>query len=105
MRKTHHIHRKRRTSSHSVFRMRICSLFYEITKPFLSLAMVSAEDIFPFLGVHAIILINFSFSRKANAKNQLECWQSLSRCFLEKVELCLNIRIEFRRREIRWTQV
>jgi len=30
--------------------------------------MVSAGDIFPFLGVHAIILINFSFSRKANAE-------------------------------------
>ena len=26
------------------------------------------RDIFPFLGVHAIILINFSFSRKANAE-------------------------------------
>jgi len=39
-----------------------------MTKPFLDLAMVSAGDIFPFLGVHAIILINFSFSRKANAE-------------------------------------
>lgn len=39
-----------------------------MTKPFLSLAMVSAGDIFPFLGVHAIILINFSFSREANAE-------------------------------------
>mgnify|MGYP001722143920 CR=1 FL=1 len=68
MRKTHHIHRKRRTSSYSVFRMRTCSLFYGMTKPFLSLAMVSAGDIFPFRGVRAIILINFSFSRKANAE-------------------------------------
>ncbi|OFL48260.1 hypothetical protein HMPREF2991_00310 [Streptococcus sp. HMSC072D07] len=85
--------------------MRTCPLFYEMTKAFLALAKALAGDIFPFLEVHAIILINFSFSRKANAKNQLECWQSLSRCFLEKVELCLNIRIEFRRREIRWTQV
>ena len=81
MRKTHHIHRKRRISSHSVFRMRTCSLFYGMTKAFLALAKASAGDIFPFLGVHAIILINFSFSRKANAQNQLECWQSLSRCF------------------------
>jgi len=40
--------------------MRTCPLFYEMTNPFLSLAMVSAGDIFPFLGVHAIILINFS---------------------------------------------
>lgn len=56
-------------------------LFYGMTKAFLSLAMVSVGDIFPFLGVHAIILINFSFSRKANAQNQLDCWQSLSRCF------------------------
>ena len=76
-----------------------------MTKAFLALAKALVGDIFPFLGVHAIILINFSFSRKANAENRLEYWQSLSRCFLEKVELCLNIRIEFRRREIRWTQV
>lgn len=39
-----------------------------MTKPFLDLAKVSAGDISPFLGVHAIILINFSFSRKANAE-------------------------------------
>ena len=39
-----------------------------MTKPFLTLATVSIRDIFPFLGVHAIILINFSFSRKANAE-------------------------------------
>ena len=39
-----------------------------MTKPFLALAKVSAGDIFPFLGVHAIILINFSFSRKAKAE-------------------------------------
>ena len=68
MKKTHHIHRKRRTGSHSVFRTRTCSLLYEMTKPFLTLAKVSVRDIFPFLGVHAIILINFSFSRKAKAE-------------------------------------
>ena len=68
MRKTHHIHRKRRTSSYSVFRIRTCSLLYEMTKPFLTLAKVSIGDILPFLGVNAIILINFSFSRKANAE-------------------------------------
>ena len=39
-----------------------------MTKPFLDLAKISAGDISPFLGVHAIILINFSFSRKANAE-------------------------------------
>ena len=39
-----------------------------MTKAFLSLAMVSVGDISPFLEVHAIILINFSFSRKANAE-------------------------------------
>ena len=71
--------------------------FYGMTKAFLALTKASVGDIFPFLGVHAIILINFSFSRKANAKNRLDCWQLLSRCFLEKVGLCLNIRIEFRK--------
>ncbi|BBA09366.1 Uncharacterized protein STO1_017620 [Streptococcus oralis subsp. tigurinus] len=34
----------------------------------MTLAKVSVRDIFPFLGVHAIILINFSFSRKAKAE-------------------------------------
>ena len=48
--------------------MQTCSLLYEMTKPFLTLATVSIRDILPFLGVHAIILINFSFSRKAKAE-------------------------------------
>ena len=56
---------------HSVFRMRTCSLLYEMTKPSLTLANVSIGDISPFLGVHAIILINFSFSRKANAEKSV----------------------------------
>ena len=51
-----------------MFRMRTCSLLYEMTKLFLTLAKVSIGDIFPFLGVHAIILINFSFSRKENTE-------------------------------------
>lgn len=42
-----------------------------MTKPFLDLAKVSVGDVFPFLGVHAIILINFSFSRKANAEKSV----------------------------------
>ncbi|ORO66057.1 hypothetical protein B7715_06665 [Streptococcus oralis subsp. oralis] len=51
--------------------MRTCPFFYEMTKPFLDLAKVSVGDVFPFLGVHAIILINFSFSRKANAEKSV----------------------------------
>ena len=39
-----------------------------MTKAFLALAKASVGDIFPFLGVHAIILINFSFSRKAKTE-------------------------------------
>ena len=42
-----------------------------MTKHFLDLAKVSVGDVFPFLGVHAIILINFSFSRKANAEKSV----------------------------------
>ena len=42
-----------------------------MTKPSLTLANVSIGDISPFLGVHAIILINFSFSRKANAEKSV----------------------------------
>ena len=42
--------------------------FYGMTKAFLALTKASVGDIFPFLGVHAIILINFSLSRKANAE-------------------------------------
>ena len=42
--------------------------FYGMTKAFLALTKASVGDIFPFLGVHAIILINFSFSRKAKAE-------------------------------------
>ena len=39
-----------------------------MTKPFLTLAKISIGDILPFLGVNAIILINFSFSRKAKTE-------------------------------------
>ena len=39
-----------------------------MTQLFLTPANVSIGDISPFLGVHAIILINFSFSRKENAE-------------------------------------
>lgn len=42
-----------------------------MTKLSLTLGNVSIGDILPFLGVHAIILINFSFSRKANAEKSV----------------------------------
>ena len=75
-----------------------------MTKPFLDLAMVSAGDIFPFLGVHAIILINFSFSRKANAE-KARMLAIVVTMLLRESRTLFEHRYEFRRREIRWTQV
>ena len=76
-----------------------------MTKAFLALAKALVGDIFPFLVVHAIILINFSFSRKANAEKSARMLAIVVMMLLRESRILFEHPYELRRGEIRWTQV